>query len=255
MNLLVDASWGAAVFLLSLRLGALFVLSPIWGVAPVPPTFRVLLLLAMSAVLVSASPSLPPVPATMASFGLAAATELLAGATLAFGVFAAFAAFSFAGKVLDVQIGFGIGSVFDPVTNAHQPLVGTFLNVLAVMLFFAVDGHHALMRGIAYSLEALPLGTMLAAVPATAFVTQFGTMFLLSLLIAAPVMFCLLLVEAGLAVVSRNLPQMNLFIVAVPIKIFVGLVVLAATTAYVGPVAGKVFASIFRFWESVLAHG
>jgi flagellar biosynthetic protein FliR len=86
-------------------------------------------------------------------------------------------------------------------------------------------------------------------------VKQFGAMFVLSVTLAAPVMLCLLVVEAGLAVVSRNLPQMNVFVVAIPVKIFAGLAMLAASVAYVGPVAAKAFASIFRFWEALFAHG
>jgi flagellar biosynthetic protein FliR len=112
-----------------------------------------------------------------------------------------------------------------------------------------------MLRGVAFSLEALPLGTLPATLPFGAVVKQFGTMFVLALVLAAPVMFCLLVVEAGLAVLSRNLPQMNVFIVAIPVKIFAGLAMLAASIEYLGPVAAKVFASIFRYWEALFAHG
>ena len=255
MTFTVDPVWGTTVFLLTLRLGALFVLSPIWGLASVPPSFRVLLLLGISATLVSALPVKPFIVSDAGALAAASVSELVVGATMAFGVFAAFAVFSFAGKVLDIQVGFGIGNVFDPITHSQAPLIGAILSLLGVTLFFAVDGHHALLRGVAYSLEALPLGTPFASLPAAAVVKQFGTMFALSLVLAAPALFCLLLVEVGLAVLSRNLPQMNLFIVAIPIKIFVGLAVLAASVAYLGPVAARIFASIFRFWESIFAYG
>jgi len=255
MTVTVDPVWGTAVFLLTLRLGALFVLSPIWGLASVPPSFRVLLLLAISATLVSSLPVKPAIVSDGGSLAAASASELIVGAILAFGVFAAFAVFSFAGKVLDVQVGFGLGNVFDPITHSQGPLIGAILSLLGVTLFFAIDGHHALLRGVAYSIEALPLGTPFASLPAAAVLKQFGVMFSLSLVLAAPALFCLLFVEAGLAVLSRNLPQMNLFIVAIPVKIFVGLAVLAASVAYLGPVAARVFASIFRYWESVLVHG
>jgi flagellar biosynthetic protein FliR len=245
-----------AVFLLSLRLGALFVLSPIFAVTGAPPSLRVLFILGLSAMLVSAMPAdALSSPTGLAPLAVAAASELAIGAMLAFGVFAAFAAFTLAGKILDVQIGFGLGNVFDPATRSQSPVLGTVLNLLAVTLFFAIDGHHTLLRGVAFSLEALPLGAMPATLPLAAVVKQFGAMFALSVVLAAPVMFCLLIVEAGLAVVSRNLPQMNVFIVAIPVKIFVGLAMLAASVAYLGPVAAKIFASIFRYWEALFAHG
>jgi flagellar biosynthesis protein FliR len=256
MTFIVDPAWALCVFLLSLRLGALFVLSPIWGVTGAPASFRVLFILGLSALLVSALPAGAFVaPDGLGALAAAAASELAIGALLAFGVFAAFAAFMLAGKVLDVQIGFGLGNVFDPVTRSQSPVLGTILNLLAVALFFAIDGHHTMLRGVAFSLEALPLGTLPATLPLDAVVKQFGTMFVLSLVLAAPVMFCLLIVEAALAVVSRNLPQMNVFIVAIPVKIFAGLAMLAASIEYLGPVAAKIFASIFRYWETLFAHG
>jgi len=256
MSIVVDPLWGFCVFLLSLRIGTLFVLSPIWGVAGVPAPFRVLLVLALSGLLASATAArATALPTSLGGLLGAAASELVIGAVLAFGVFAAFAAFSLAGKVLDVQVGFGIGNVFDPVTHSQAPLLGTVLNLLAVVMFFAVDGHHMLLRGIAYSLEALPPGAMFTALPIDAVLRQFGAMFALAVTLAAPVMFCLLVVDVGLAVVSRNLPQMNVFIVAVPLKIFIGLAMLAASAAYLGPVVARVFASIFTFWEALFRHG
>jgi len=256
MTLIVDPLWGFCVFLLSLRIGTLFVLSPIWGVASVPAPFRVLLVLALSGLLVTATAAhATALPSSLGGLLGAAVSEVVIGAILAFGVFAAFAAFSLAGKVLDVQVGFGIGSVFDPVTHSQAPLLGTVLNLLAVVMFFAVDGHHMLLRGIAFSIEALPPGAMLPALPVDAVLRQFGAMFALGATLAAPVMFCLLLVDLGLAVLSRNLPQMNVFIVAVPLKIFVGLAMLAASVSYLGPVVAKIFASIFSFWEALFAHG
>ena len=256
MQLLIDPAWGFRVFLVALRIGTLFVLSPIWSVATVPAPLRVLLVLALSGVMVGATAHAPThLPESLGGFVLAALSELAIGAVLAFGIFAAFAAFAVAGKVLDVQIGFGIGNVFDPVTHSQSPVLGTVLNLLAVTLFFAIEGHHTLLRGIAFSLDALPPGELLTHLPIMAVIRQFGAMFSLSLVLAAPVMFCLLAVDAGIAVLSRNLPQMNVFIVAVPLKIFVGLATLAASVSYLGPVISKIFGSIFTFWEAVFAHG
>lgn len=256
MTLTVDPAWAFCVFLISLRIGALFVLSPIWSVASVPAPFRVLLVLALSGLLVTATAAKASVlPSTFGAFMLACVSEVIVGAVLAFGVFSAFAVFSFAGKILDVQTGFGIGNVYDPVTHSQSPMLGAVLNLVAVAMFFAIDGHHMLLRGVAFSIKALPPGATIASLPFDAVVRQFGLMFVLSLALAAPVMFCLLLTEAGLAVVSRNLPQMNVFIVVVPLKIFVGLAMLAASVTYLGPVVAKVFGSIFTFWERFFAHG
>jgi len=256
MTFLIDPAWAVGVFLLSLRLGTLFVMSPLWGVTGGPPTVRILIIAAFAATMVSA---LPPgsvaIPQSLGALVAAAACEVAVGGMLAFGVFAAFAAFMFGGKILDVQVGFGLGNVFDPVTHGQSPVIGSLLNLLAVALFFAVDGHLAFMRGVAYSLEAVPLGRLPASFPIEAVVKQFGAMFVAGLALVAPVSFGLLTAEAGLAALSRNLPQMNVFVVAIPVKIIVGLAMLAASIGYVGPLASRIFASMFRYWEGALLHG
>ena len=79
-----------------------------------------------------------------------------------------------------------------------------------------------------------------------------GAMFTTAIAVIAPVLFMLLLVELVLMMVSRVLPQMNVFFVGIPAKILIGLALLAATSAWVGPVMVRAYAGIFRFWEVVL---
>lgn len=253
MRVEVDFQWLLSVFLVAVRLGVLFLLTPLFSGLGGLATVRVLLTLALSAMLVSSGTFAPaPTPLTVGPVVLAAIAELVVGAIMAFGLFAAFGAFSVAGKIVDVQSGFGIGNVYDPVTRGGAPLFGTMLNMVAVVAFFGLDGHHALMRGIAFSLQRVPPGAGLTAIPAEAAIAQFGLMFSLGVALVIPVIVCLLLVETGLAVVARVLPQMNVVIVLVPVKIIAGVALFALTTTTFGPVMSKVFASIFTYWEGVL---
>lgn len=253
MAMLVDPRWVVSVYLLALRLGVLLVMTPIFSTLSGLVTVRVLFTLGVSVALVSGmADSTVHVPLSVGPLLAASVTELALGATLAFGVFAAFGAFSVAGKILDVQSGFGIGSVFDPVTRAGSPLFATMLNLLAVAVFFGMDGHHALLRGIAFSVLQVPPGSGWSAYPADVVLIQFGLMFSLGVALIAPVMFCLFLVETGLALVSRVLPQMNVFVVGIPVKIVAGVGMFALTIGYLGPVMGRVYASVFNYWEQVL---
>jgi flagellar biosynthesis protein FliR len=253
MSLSVDSAWIALVLLASVRFGALFVLAPVFGGMPMPAQFRVFFVLALSAtIIVALRLPVAGVPLQPAGLMLAALSEAALGAAMAFGLFAAFGAFQFAGKLLDIQIGFSMGTVYDPVTRAQSPLLGSALNVLALMLFFALDGHHLLLRGVAYSLERVPPGTLPAAWSLAPFVDQFGVMFLFGLTLAAPVVFTLLLVDVGLGIVSRTMPQLNIFTIGIPAKIVVGLLVLAGTLTALAPVMARVFASVFSFWQRML---
>jgi flagellar biosynthetic protein FliR len=121
-----------------------------------------------------------------------------------------------------------------------------------VVVFFTVDAHHAFIRGIGFSVAQLPPGAMALHVSAEAIVRQFGAMFSLALAMASPVLFMLVLLEAGLAVTSRMLPQMNVYFVGLPLKILTGLCALAMSAAALAPVMTRAFASIFQFWDEAL---
>lgn len=253
MSLGVDFARVALVLLVSVRLGALFVLAPVFGGIPVPAQFRAFFVLALSATMVAAlRVPAPAIQLEVLPLVLAALSELALGAAMAFGLFTAFGAFQFAGKLLDIQIGFSLGTVFDPVTRAQSPLLGSALNMLALVLFFALDGHHMLMRGVAYSLERVPPGGLPEQWSLLPFVDQFGAMFLFGLTLVAPVVFALLLVDVGLGVVSRTMPQLNIFTVGIPAKILIGLLVFAGTLTALAPVMARVFGSMFTYWQRLL---
>lgn len=253
MSIDIDPAWMLAVFYTALRLGVVLMMTPIFSNLAGLVTVRVLLTLSLSTLLVSGLHTALPAPALeIGPVLLNALAEVVTGVTLAFGIFAAFGAFSVAGKILDVQSGFGLGNVYDPVTRAGAPLFATMLNLVAVAVFFGMDAHHALLRGIAFSLRQVPPGSGFHALDPEAAIRQFGLMFSLGVALIIPVMLCLLLAETGLAVVSRVLPQMNVFVVGVPVKIVVGLAVFAASMGTLQPLMARVYGSIFIYWEQVL---
>ena len=254
MVVTVEPGWAMSLFLVALRLGTLLLLSPVFSGLGSLVTVRVLLTIGLSAVLVSGLGPHPGAGMALApgALLLAAMGEVWIGATLAFGVFAAFGAFSVAGKILDIQSGFAIGSVYDPVTRAGAPLFSTLLNLVGVAVFFGLDAHHALLRGLAFSLAQVAPGAALVQLSAEPVIRQFGLMFSLGVALIVPVMLCLLLVEVGLAIISRVLPQMNVFFVMIPVKIFAALALLALTVGSLGPAMSTVYGSIFLFWEQVL---
>lgn len=249
----IDTAWLLAVFYTSLRLGAVLLMSPILAGLRGMVTVRVLLVLALAVMLVHGLHlPLPQQGLELGPLVVGAVLELAVGMTLAFGVFAGFASFTLAGKILDIQSGLGMGSVYDPVTRSGAPLFGTLLNMVGVAVFFALDGHHAFLRGLAYSLQQVPPGSGFSEWPAEAVVRQFGLMFSLAVSLVIPVTLCLLLAEAALAMVSRVLPQMNMFVIGVPVKIVATIAVLMLSLPSLGPAMGRVYNGIFTYWEQVL---
>lgn len=253
MGLRIDTAWVTSSLLLWLRLGALFFMTPVFAGFKGPRSVLVVLSLALAALLAAAWPSTRPVAALgWGELLVAGLGEVFIGMVLAFGVHAAFAAFGAAGRVLDLQMGFGAGAAFDPVSNSQSSVLGAAFAALAVVGFFAMDAHHALLRGLAFSVAEMPPGQLPSALSADAMVRQFGAVFTLALALIAPVFAVLMLLEAGLAMVSRVLPQMNVFFVGMPLKILVGLCVLATSATALPSVMGRAYASIFTFWHEVL---
>lgn len=248
-----DFNYATAVLLVAGRLAALLLFSPLFVSARIPGQVRLLFVLALAAVLVASLQVMPAqIPHTLGELGAAFVYEVFIGALMAFGLFAAFGAFLFGGRILDFQMGFGVASVIDPSTNDQGPLIGTALNMMAVMTFLLLDGHHLVLRGVAYSLERIPPGSTLAELDMAAIVAQFGLMFVFGLAVVAPAVFTLLLLDVGMAVAARTMPQVNMFIVSLPLKIFVGLSVLALSLPVFAPLLERVYQSIFRYWQQVL---
>lgn len=246
--------WLASTCLLSLRVaGLLLAAAPLSSVA-VPPTVRLLFGIAFAVVLASALPGVPSLPfeGSPGKLLLAGLCEVALGATLALGVNLAFAAFSIGGRLLDVPTGFGIGQVFDPVSRQQVPVITSAFNQLAMVLFFVTDAHHNVLRGLALSVEAIPPGSpWLLQQAALPLMQQASSMFSLGFAMVAPVVFCLFLVEVGLGVLARNLPQMNTFILAIPVKVVVGVAALSVSFMALTGVVERVNGSIFKTWEAV----
>jgi flagellar biosynthesis protein FliR len=253
MQLDLSPAWVATVFLLSLRIGALVVASPLFSNLASLVVVRVLLTLTLAATLApvhgGANAAVALSPGALAGAALA---EVAVGLVLAFGVHAAFGAFAVAGRIVDTQSGFGLGAVFDPVTRSGSPVFSIMLNLAAAAMFFAVDGHHAFLRGLVFSVQQAPPGGGWTGVHPEAAIRQFGLMFSLGVALIAPVMFGLFLVEVALAVISRVLPQMSVFVVGVPVKIVAALALMAWVTAAMKPSLERVYAAIFTYWQMVL---
>lgn len=254
MRLEVELAWISAVALLALRLGPLFVLAPGLGNAAIPVQVRVGFALGLAAILASAHPEWrSSVPADTGGWIAAAFAEAVIGAAWAFGLFCAFGAFVFAGRLLDIQVGFGVATLFDPATRAASPLLGTALNLMALALFFALDGHHQIIRVAAQSLAAVGPGAGLDRLDPALVVASFGAMFTYGLAIVAPAVITLLLLDVALGVVARTMPQMNVFIVAMPLKVGVGLLVLMLTMGELAPLVRTIFGWLAAYLRDVVA--
>lgn len=215
------------------RVSPLMVTAPLWGSPLVPGQVRVFLAMLVSGLLlpVTRQPLPAGLPSSPFSLALAAGQELLLGFAIAELALLVFAAAQFAGQLIDIQVGFGIANVLDPLTSAQVTLLGQLQYLAALLVFLLLDGHHLLLRGLADTFAVAPPGRPFTALagPLALVIERGGRiLFVLAAQIAAPALTALFLTNFALALVSRMLPQMNLFLVGMPINVAVGLFALAA---------------------------
>jgi len=250
MSIRVDIGWLLATGLLSLRVAAATMLAPVFGPAQIPGTARVLLTLALSAMLVAALPA-AAAPAINSVPGLTAAAlgELIIGAGLSFGFLTAYAATQVAGRVLDIQIGFGVATVLNPAVQGFGSLLGSAFGMIAVAAFLGMNGHHVLIQALALSAHNVPPGSVSYALDWAAVFKQSGVMFTFGAALAAPVMLALLLTDVAMAVLARSMPLLNVFVLSFSVKIVLGLTGLAASIKLAEPLLRALYGTTFEYWE------
>lgn len=236
--------WALSVALLTVRLTVALALAPAFTAYGVPATVRIALVFALAALTFAYRNPVAVAEAGAADPSLlltAVLAEVIIGALLGLGVHIVFAALALAGRLMDVQIGFAIGSVFDPVTRTNSNVLGSITGLLGATLFFVSDAHLQLAQLLSLSIDALPLGVLPTLQDPLQPVLAAGSMFTLGLALAAPVVSALLLADVAIGVASRNMPQVNVLILAMPIKVMVGYLVLALAVRGWGPLLQQGF--------------
>lgn len=245
--------WMVSVGLLTVRLTVALALSPALSAYGVPANVRIALTFALAALTFayrSPAPAAAEWVADPALLVMPILAEVFVGALLGLGVHVVLAALALAGRLMDVQIGFAIGSVFDPVTRASSNVLGTMTGLLGVTLFFVSDAHLRLAQLISQSIDVFALGQLPALNDPMQLLFATSSMFVLGLALAAPVALALLLTDLAIGVASRNMPQVNVLILAIPVKVVVGYSVLALAVTGWAPLISQGFGRMAEVLEA-----
>jgi flagellar biosynthesis protein FliR len=171
--------------------------------------------------------------------------EVFIGITIGFFIRVLFTTVFVAGEVAALQAGLGFARFMDPYTNTQVSEISQILNLLALMVFFAVDAHHMVIRGLILSFKEIPLGNAGLKGPLFEYLIQMtGKVFSLGLQIGAPIIITLFLVELGLGMLSRMVPQINVFVEGMPLKIMVTIAMLSFSLSLLVPLIGGFFKSM-----------
>jgi flagellar biosynthetic protein FliR len=211
--------------LASLRYGPVLIVAPPFSQVRVPMPVRACLVVALALMTVERlGPS-----GTLAggSPWAALASELLLGLLIAFALMVVFAALAYAGRVIDIQAGYGLAMVIDPATRSQTPLLGSIFTLVGGAVFFAVGGHLALLRLLGQLAQTVPLGQSEVWQSPVALIALLSSALAIGLGLAGGTMLVLLLIDLAVAYLSRALPQMNAMMLGFQVKAGVTLLMLA----------------------------
>jgi flagellar biosynthetic protein FliR len=215
--------------MLLIRATGLFLAAPIFGHTSLPSQVKVGLIILLSVVTLPTLPAIHMTPIT-SHWELAALAlrELLVGVLIGFVYRLLFHAAEFAGMLAGYQVGLAVSQAFDPTSGEQVSVIGRFWLMMATLIFLALNGHHMIIQAFHQSYQLVGPGEMVATGASGEYVIKLSAyVFVLAIKIVAPVLVTLVLMDVALGTVAKMMPSMNIFIVGFPLKIGMGLLVVA----------------------------
>jgi len=226
----------AGFILVLARISPLFILAPMFSSKMIPARAKGIVAVALTIGIyptASHAGGAHDIPLDVLPLGGLVLKELFVGLAFAFSLACLFAAIQVAGSILDTLIGFSFGAIVDPVTGTNGAVLNQVYGLIGVMIFIVINGDAWVIQGLAKSYEAIPLvdaPDMSTLVEGAQVV--FSGIFAAAIEVCAPVMLATLLTDVAFGLVSRVVPQLNVFGVGFPAKVTVGLVMVGATLPF-----------------------
>jgi flagellar biosynthesis protein FliR len=240
-------------FLVLARVTPLFVLAPLFSSSMMPVRVRTVVAVALAIGLTGVATHGQRIPTDALSVAGLVLVQLLVGLAFAFAVGAVFAAIEAAGALVDATSGFSYGSMIDPINGNQGGVMTGLYGLVGLALFIAIGGDAWTLRGLARTFTLVPLthGPHLASMT-TGVEQAFGSIFVSALEVAAPVLLALLITDVSFGMVSRVVPQLNVFAVGFPMKVGVALLVVAAALPFVGGfMAGQISSAVTTALQTI----
>jgi flagellar biosynthetic protein FliR len=256
-QMLIDLYANVDVFLVVfVRVMGFFIILPVMAGQNMPIYARLGLSLGMALLAFTSNAiELPPYQFTLIGFSFLILQEFLIGLVIGFTVMMFFSLFHFVGQLVDFQMGFAMVSVADPFSQQQTPITGNFYYLIVSVFFVWSGALHAVIEAFFGSFGLLPIGEahVLGNAALTFFVFEIIIeYFVLALRIALPVIGTVIIVDIILGILVKAVPQMNVFIVGLPIKVFLGLIVIYLTLPLLQAAFGFVMVDVIAaIWNII----
>ena len=233
-------------FLIFFRVGAILMSIPVFDSKSIPLFFKIALAFATSIILFPML-RVDPVPMATSVLALAvgAAGEILLGLIIGFSVKLLFAGIQLAGQLAGYQMGMALANVMDPSSSQQVPLLAQFNNLFGLLIFISINAHYLFIRALIHSFEMVPpFNVNFSGSLMEHLIKMSGNMFVIGIQVGAPVIAALLITSVAFGLIARTVPQMNVLIVGMPLKIVIGLLFLGISLPYFSAFLKKIFGGL-----------
>ena len=243
-----------AFLLVFVRAISLFMIVPVFSNKNIPNMAKIGLAFFLSTIIINIVPLEAPVPSTnVIGYFTIVIREVFVGWMIGFGAYLVFTIMSLAGQFIDYQVGFSMVNAFDPLSQIQFTITGTFYYYLLLLITLITNSHYYFFRAISLSYSLIPLGGVSLSLQLyNSFIGFFNEFIIISIQIASPIFFVMLVTNVVLGILARTAPQLNMFVVGFPIKIFLGLAVILITLTMFPTISRIVIDKMLTFIESLI---
>lgn len=241
--------------LILMRMSGFVVLNPIFGRRNIPAFVKSGFIMVLSVSVFGAAQADFAVIdiANSLEYGFLLMKEFCLGYVIGFVINLFFYVATYAGAMIDFHMGMSMANIYDPQTNSSMPITGTLFNAMMLMIFFAVNGHLALLKILLKSQEVIPYAQMTFTPQVlSAILDIFVECTVLAVKLSVPILALELLGEVGVGILMKVIPQINVFIVNIQVKVLVGCYLMLLLCVPIGTFLGDVIDMMIRSIGQIL---
>ncbi|MBC3899086.1 flagellar biosynthetic protein FliR [Acetobacterium malicum] len=226
-NVTFDMNQYLIFLLASCRTAGVIFFNPIFGRNSVPSIMKVGLSLAIALFAVFELGTTQVINYTAIEFIGAMLQGFIIGIVIGFIMTLFLSVFQLGGEVIDMQMGLSMASMYDPATKANISVTGNLLTSMYVLIFFISNAHLALFTVVIKSFQVIPLGIgQVSDQVAVFFIELMYYIFIYAVQLAIPIIVTEIIAEFAVGILMRLVPNINVFVINIQIKVFIGLIVI-----------------------------
>lgn len=213
--------------LILMRMSGFVLFNPILGRKNIPAIAKSGFIIVLSVIIYASSQETAVSTNTSIEYGILLLKEFTVGYILAFIMNLFLYIIIFAGEIIDLQMGISMSKIYDAQSNTSISITASLYNALFILLFFAQDGHLSLIQTIITSGDIVPYGSIVIPLRlSAAMLDMFSQCTVLAVKFAFPIFAIEFLAEIGVGILMKTIPQINVFVVNIQAKLFIGLLIL-----------------------------